>query len=54
MKKEKVHDNAIKNITETGALKMGKITEENGQKHPKRTFRMIRMSFTYRCLEDSA
>lgn len=23
MKKEKVHDNAIKNITETGALKMG-------------------------------
>ena len=28
MKKEKVHDNAIKNITETGALKMGEITEE--------------------------
>lgn len=27
MKKEKVHDNAIKNITETGALKMGEITE---------------------------
>lgn len=24
MKKEKVHDNAIKNITETGALKMGR------------------------------
>ena len=28
MKKEKVHDNAIKNITETGALKMGEIAEE--------------------------
>ena len=27
MKKEKVHDNAIKNITETGALKMGELTE---------------------------
>lgn len=27
MKKGKVHDNAIKNITETGALKMGEITE---------------------------
>ena len=28
MKKEKVHDNAIKNITETGAFKMGEIAEE--------------------------
>ena len=28
MKKGKVHDNAIKNITETGAFKMGEIAEE--------------------------
>lgn len=28
MKKEKVHDNALKNITETGAFKMGEIAEE--------------------------
>ena len=38
MKKEKVHDNAIKNITETGALKMGKITEEKRAEASEKNF----------------
>ena len=38
MKKEKVHDNAIKNITETGALKMGEITEEKRAEASERNF----------------
>lgn len=40
MKKEKVHDNAIKNITETGALKMGEITEaKRAEVSEKKTYR---------------
>ena len=38
MKKEKVHDNAIKDITETGALKMGKITEEKRAEASEKNF----------------
>lgn len=38
MKKGKVHDNAIKNITETGALKMGKITEEKRAEASEKNF----------------
>ena len=38
MKKEKVHDNAIKNITETGALKMGEITEEKRAEASEKNF----------------
>ena len=38
MKKEKVHDNAIKNIMETGALKMGKITEEKRAEASEKNF----------------
>ncbi|MEI3169571.1 MAG: hypothetical protein V8S58_17810, partial [Lachnospiraceae bacterium] len=38
MKKEKVHDNAIKNITETGSFKNGKITEEKRAEASEKNF----------------